>query len=76
MPAALDTWADSFATSSWAHILPEGLQPLTLGTWAQISFARRYFYFRPKKILRAGSTLKVPPTAKCGMKEVMVCLES
>ena len=45
----------------------------TLGTWAQISFARR-LCFR-SKIPRAGSTLKDEcPTAKGGMNEVVGCL--
>ena len=68
--------------------MPAG-PPLALGIWAQISgstfahrssfahsrssFAHR-FHFRPKSPPRARSTLKVPPTAKEGMKEVVSCL--
>ena len=46
--------------------------PLTLGTLAQTSFARR-FHFRPKIPPRAGSTLKFSPTAKGSTKGVVGC---
>ena len=46
--------------------------PLTLGTLAQISFARR-IHLRPKSPPRAGSTLKVSPAAKGSTKGVVGC---